>query len=75
MSDHANETLFHPSRLSRKPTALALAATMTILSIAALAPALAHDENSNDAYKIGLWGDLPYSTLQATTGVPNLIAE
>jgi hypothetical protein len=75
MSDHANETLFHPSRLSRKPTARALAATMTILSIAALAPALAHDENSNDAYKIGLWGDLPYSTLQATTGVPNLIAD
>jgi hypothetical protein len=75
MSDHANETLFHQSRLSRKPTALALAATMTILSIAALAPALAHDENSNDAYKIGLWGDLPYSTLQATTGVPNLIAD
>src|SRR3977135_2762470 len=25
-------------------------------------------------YAIGLWGDLPYSDLQATTGVPNLIA-
>jgi len=26
-------------------------------------------------YTIGLWGDLPYSDLQATTGVPNLIAD
>jgi hypothetical protein len=27
------------------------------------------------SYAIGLWGDLPYSTLQATVGVPNLIAD
>lgn len=27
------------------------------------------------AYAVGLWGDLPYSDLQATTGVPNLIAD
>jgi hypothetical protein len=36
-----------------------------------------NDERSSDAnlkYTIGLWGDLPYSDLQATTGVPNLIA-
>jgi hypothetical protein len=26
-------------------------------------------------YAVGLWGDLPYSDLQATTGVPNLIAD
>ncbi len=26
-------------------------------------------------YTIGPWGDLPYSDLQATTGVPNLIAD
>ena len=26
-------------------------------------------------YAIGLWGDLPYSDVQATTGVPNLIAD
>ena len=26
-------------------------------------------------YAIGLWGDLPYSTLQAEVGVPNLIAD
>src|ERR671933_154822 len=27
------------------------------------------------SYTIGLWGDFPYSDLQATTGVPNLIAD
>jgi hypothetical protein len=26
-------------------------------------------------YAIGLWGDMPYSTVQATVGVPNLIAD
>src|SRR5256712_10356833 len=26
-------------------------------------------------YAVGLWGDFPYSDLQATTGVPNLIAD
>jgi len=30
---------------------------------------------ANAAYAIGLWGDLPYSTIQATVGVPNLIAD
>lgn len=31
--------------------------------------------NGNNPYAIGLWGDLPYSTQQATVGVPNLIAD
>ena len=26
-------------------------------------------------YAVGLWGDLPYNDVQATTGVPNLIAD
>lgn len=29
----------------------------------------------NSTYSIGLWGDLPYSDLQAKVGVPNLIAD
>src|SRR2546427_4362922 len=33
------------------------------------------ERESRGAYAIGLWGDLPYSDLQATTGVPNLIAD
>jgi hypothetical protein len=31
--------------------------------------------NADSAYAIGLWGDLPYSSDQATIGVPNLIAD
>ncbi len=39
--------------------------------------AVGKDERNDTrfAYAIGLWGDLPYSDLQATTGVPNLIAD
>lgn len=34
------------------------------------------DEDGNHhTYAIGLWGDFPYSTLQAAVGVPNLIAD
>jgi len=31
------------------------------------------DRDGRGGYAIGLWGDLPYSDLQATTGVPHLI--
>ncbi len=34
-----------------------------------------NDREDHDRYAIGLWGDLPYSTVQATVGVPNLIAD
>src|SRR5260370_275919 len=45
----------------------------------AAAPA-GRDDNPDDdqdrrTYAIGLWGDLPYSDVQALTGVPNLIAD
>jgi hypothetical protein len=33
------------------------------------------ERGGRDPYAIGLWGDMPYSTLQATVGVPNLIAD
>jgi len=32
-------------------------------------------EDGIEPYAIGLWGDVPYSDLQATIGVPNLIAD
>ena len=47
-------------------------------AIAANTRADRDDEDRDDdggTYAIGLWGDLPYSDLQATTGVPNLIAD
>ena len=31
--------------------------------------------DNDDRYAIGLWGDLPYSTIQATIGIPNMIAD
>ncbi len=34
-----------------------------------------HHRSKPHTYAIGLWGDLPYSDVQATTGVPNLIAD
>lgn len=48
-----------------------------VLAVTAVAsPALADDDrDESDSYAIGLWGDLPYSPLQASTGVPNLIAD
>ena len=33
------------------------------------------DRDDREPYAIGLWGDLPYSDLQAQVGVPNLIAD
>src|SRR5262245_30753181 len=45
------------------------------LLFAAAAPAWADDGDDDDSYEIGLWGDLPYSLQQATSGVPNLIAD
>jgi hypothetical protein len=53
---------------------------LAALLASALAAGLAlggHGEGDRESfgYSIGLWGDLPYSDVQATTGVPNLIAD
>lgn len=56
---------------------------LALLAIAALAAGVAVQAGAGDGkhnekgfeYAIGLWGDLPYNDLQATTGVPNLIAD
>src|SRR6266850_7238704 len=63
-------------------------ATVTVLLAAAATTALAagggfpgrggddrDDDQERGRYAIGLWGDLPYSDVQAQTGVPNLIAD
>ena len=34
-----------------------------------------NDQGNHGTYAIGLWGDLPYSDVQAQVGVPNLIAD
>jgi len=55
----------------RLSLALALAALASVPSAAAAADG----NDQHGAYAIGLWGDLAYSDLQATVGVPNLIAD
>jgi hypothetical protein len=50
---------------------LAAAASATIAGAHRNPPA----PHPSAAYSIGLWGDLPYSDVQVTTGVPNLVAD
>ncbi len=67
-------------RIQRKCFKWAACALLaTGLSAVALADPGDTDRGGRDArhqrYEIGLWGDLPYSDLQAQVGVPNLIAD
>jgi hypothetical protein len=64
------------------PAALLAAAALLLLGAPAAAVAGAAEragdgrpDEGREPYAIGLWGDLPYSDLQATVGVPNLIAD
>jgi hypothetical protein len=55
---------------------LLVVAALLAASVLTNTTAMADREDDGDeAYAIGLWGDLPYSDIQATTGVPNLIAD
>jgi hypothetical protein len=53
--------------------ALSLLACALVIMIAATAASASDDDRS--PYAIGLWGDLPYNSAQATIGVPNLMAD
>ena len=59
-------------RLLATFAALAAAALTTTTAVA---EGFEHHQDHRSIYAIGLWGDMPYSTLQATVGVPNLIAD
>ena len=63
-------------------TQTAVAGLSALLVVAALVPGRAddrqddaQDDRKGRSYAIGMWGDVPYSALQATVGVPNLIAD
>ena len=63
--------------MSRRGLLLLLVAVVVAGSVTA-GIAVAGKGNGNDKtfqYAIGLWGDLPYSDVQAQVGVPNLIAD
>lgn len=55
-------------------------AALVVLAAFTTAQAFHHDDDNDrdgdrERYAIGLWGDLPYSDVQAQTGIPNLIAD
>jgi hypothetical protein len=52
---------------------LLLVAAASLLVASLSNSAFAGDDR--EPYAIGLWGDLPYNSIQATVGVPNLIAD
>jgi hypothetical protein len=62
-----------------KRFAIAMAVAVSVAATAAFARGGfgGNDDEREDgeAYAIGLWGDMPYSDLQALVGVPNLIAD
>jgi hypothetical protein len=63
--------------MSRRKLGVVLLAAVVAGAVAA-GIAVAGKGNGNDKtfeYAIGLWGDMPYSDVQAQTGVPNLIAD
>jgi hypothetical protein len=49
--------------------------TSAVLVAAVAAGDIGKQNNKTFEYAIGLWGDMPYSDVQAQTGVPNLIAD
>src|SRR3954466_12718877 len=62
----------------RKFRAPLIGLTVGAVALAIPAVALAAKPGANDKtfqYAVGLWGDLPYSAVQADPGVPNLIAD
>src|SRR5437660_8318251 len=64
---------------TRKVAGLATTILLVAASTAFAANRFGGDDDRDDderrSYAIGLWGDLPYSDVQALTGVPNLIAD
>ena len=79
MPVYSTPCLLADARRPLRRWALALLAPVVAMALACTAMADDRDDDRNDdkneAYVIGLWGDLPYSPVQATVGVPNLIAD
>lgn len=70
----------HGRTSRRKLWRAALLAITACLALIPLSGVQADEDDQGQdaqsrAYAIGLWGDLPYSDLQASVGVPNLIAD
>ena len=62
--------------MSRRSLLFVVLAVMGTVSVAAgIAVAKDGGNDKTFEYAVGLWGDMPYSDVQAQTGVPNLIAD
>ena len=59
----------------RLGASLVFAAIAGSLVAATIANSAGTTNGKTFEYSVGLWGDFPYSDIQATTGVPNLIAD
>jgi len=71
------KTRFMRHRTSRT-LAFAIAVVLTLGAFTTVRAYQDRDDNGGDdgeRFAIGLWGDLPYSDVQAQVGVPNLIAD
>ena len=76
LEQHARRSRVTWKLFSSAIAALVFAAMTTTLATSRELDGRDGNDDERDgrrAYAIGLWGDLPYSDLQATTGVPNLI--
>ena len=76
----SNRGFGYPLRRALVPGALAVLMATSValgLTFTTLGVQQDRDDEGRDghAYAIGLWGDLPYSDLQALAGVPNLIGD
>lgn len=63
------------SRTERPGVLALLAAAVLLLGAFTTVHAFENNDDSDGRFAIGLWGDLPYSDVQAQVGVPNLIAD
>ena len=63
-----------PASVSSRVSAI-IAVVASVLTTIAFADQDREDHGRDEPYAIGLWGDLPYSDVQAQVGVPNLIAD
>ncbi len=81
MKDRTALVSFWARLASARQLLLSLGIAVMMTAIVANGVQAREDDDSEDShdgqrsYALGLWGDLPYNDLQATVGVPNLIAD